>query len=155
MTPEQMTLLRDQHVPRPPELWQADAGDEILVPFWPQPVRVDAVTPGTGTDRFARVHWTAEDGASGVSWLTQHSQVYHVVRWSPDGRPEGPGGRIGPAGDAVPGALVDMVRAQRLAGIDRYRAGLDDLMHDACVDADMLALSRGEHRQEQPCGCWR
>lgn len=129
------------------EFWRVSPGDVIRAPFWPAPVRVEAAEQLDG--RFTRVHWTGILGGSGVSVITEHTLITFIRRWVPDRD-----GRYRPPGMPAGAALADAARTQYLAGITGTRDNAA-LIKRWAVEADMLALSRGEYRTQQPCGCAR
>jgi hypothetical protein len=146
MTTNEMTRLRDLHVPRPPEFHAVMPGDIILAPCWPVPVTVEAAVPQDA--RFVLVHWSAP-GISGVSSLSGHALVTIVQAWDP-----GKCGRYVPREVPAASALSDTLRAQYLAGIT-WRRDNAALVAKWAVESDMVAMSRGEYRTQQPCGCCR
>ena len=129
-----------------PEFFAVMPGDVITAPFWPVPVTVEAAVQQD--TRFTLVHWSAP-GMSGVTRLSEHALVRILHRWD-----AGACGRYKPREVPAAAALGDALRKQRRAGIT-WRRDNAALVAKWGVEADMDAMSRGEYRQEQPCGCWR
>jgi hypothetical protein len=130
-----------------PEFYAVMPGDVIQAPFWPVPVTVEAAVQQDA--RFVLVHWSAP-GMSGVSLLSEHSLVRIMQRWDPDLC-----GRYEPREVPAAAVLGDAVRKQHVrAGITGRRDSAEKVQEWA-VESDLAAMSVGEQRTEQPCGCWR